>query len=197
MSKKRTLFCCGCQAEVSARLTDGKEIYPHRRDLHDLPFWKCDACKNFVGCHHKTANHTKPLGRMTSFAIAHTPLPWKPVQKLRFTTPGGLLYTSVEPVEAKEADAPLRMADGSYHVCRFSHTSNVQSAALHRANAEFIAKASNSYYGLVKALEDIRDAHPTGTSWSTMTDGTWREALRDLQRIARLALASHSGGPAA
>ncbi|KEA07170.1 hypothetical protein [Rhizobium rhizogenes] len=50
---------------------------------------------------------------------------------------------------------------------------------------------------LLKALEEIRDAHPAGTSWSTMTDGTWREALRDLQRIARLALASHSGGPSA
>jgi hypothetical protein len=62
MSKTRSIFCCGCQAEVQARLTDGKEIYPHRGDLAALPFWKCDACKNFVGCHHKTKNRTNPLG---------------------------------------------------------------------------------------------------------------------------------------
>jgi hypothetical protein len=39
-----------------------KEIYPHRPDLYSLPFWRCDACKNFVGCHHKTQNRTAPLG---------------------------------------------------------------------------------------------------------------------------------------
>lgn len=62
MSKTRLIFCCGCQTDVQARLTDGKEIYPHRGDLAALPFWKCDTCKNFVGCHHKTTNPTKPLG---------------------------------------------------------------------------------------------------------------------------------------
>lgn len=58
----RHLHCCGCQQEVKARLTDGKEIYSHRPDLHKLPFWRCDTCGNFVGCHYKTANRTKPLG---------------------------------------------------------------------------------------------------------------------------------------
>lgn len=58
----REIYCCGCGGEVSARLTDGCEIYPHRLDLHDLPFWTCDACGNFVGCHHKTKNRTEPLG---------------------------------------------------------------------------------------------------------------------------------------
>lgn len=56
------IYCCGCEKEVAARLTDGAEIYPHRRDLASLPFWKCDACKNYVGCHHKTKNRTNPLG---------------------------------------------------------------------------------------------------------------------------------------
>lgn len=56
------LWCCGCNGEVEARLTDGAEIYPHRGDLSDLPFWKCDVCGNFVGCHHKTQDRTKPLG---------------------------------------------------------------------------------------------------------------------------------------
>ena len=56
------IYCCSCSKEINARLTDGKEIYPHRTDLHSLPFWKCDDCKNFVGCHHKTKDRTKPLG---------------------------------------------------------------------------------------------------------------------------------------
>lgn len=58
----RRLHCCGCGGEVDARLTDGREIYPHRPDLGNLPFWRCDACWNFVGCHHKTKNRTAPLG---------------------------------------------------------------------------------------------------------------------------------------
>ena len=56
------IYCCQCEVEVEARLTDGFEIYPHREDLASLPFWKCDACGNFVGCHHKTKEPTKPLG---------------------------------------------------------------------------------------------------------------------------------------
>ena len=60
--KRRSIFCCGCQRKVDARLTNGEEMYPHRYDLANLPFWKCDVCQNFVGCHHKTKNRTKPLG---------------------------------------------------------------------------------------------------------------------------------------
>lgn len=62
MTRKTIIFCCGCQRDVSARLTDGTEVYPHRRDLARLPFWKCDTCGNTVGCHHKTNTPTKPLG---------------------------------------------------------------------------------------------------------------------------------------
>ena len=58
----REIYCCGCGEKVQARLTDGGEIYPHRQDLYSLPFWKCDACGNYVGCHHKTKNRTAPLG---------------------------------------------------------------------------------------------------------------------------------------
>lgn len=56
------IWCCGCESNVSPRLTDGGEIYPHRLDLKSLPFWKCDSCGNFVGCHHKTKDRTRPLG---------------------------------------------------------------------------------------------------------------------------------------
>lgn len=58
------IYCCGCKKDVDARLTHGGEIYPRREDLSDLPFWKCDTCKNHVGCHHKTKNPTKPLGNI-------------------------------------------------------------------------------------------------------------------------------------
>lgn len=54
--------CVECKETVEARLTDGQEIYPHRKDLWNLPFWKCDTCGNYVGCHHKTMKRTKPLG---------------------------------------------------------------------------------------------------------------------------------------
>lgn len=60
------IFCCNCNAAVEVRLTDGVEVYPHRPDLHSLPFWKCDVCKGFVGCHHKTKDRTKPLGCIPS-----------------------------------------------------------------------------------------------------------------------------------
>lgn len=69
MTETRTIWCCGCEAETAARLTDGKEIYPHRTDLRTLPFWRCDTCQNFVGCHHKTAERTRPLGCIPTKAI--------------------------------------------------------------------------------------------------------------------------------
>ena len=58
------IYCCGCQKNIKARLTDGSEIYPHRRDLYALPFWICNTCGNYVGTHHKTKERTKPLGNI-------------------------------------------------------------------------------------------------------------------------------------
>lgn len=60
----KEIYCCTCNKKVEARLTDGREVYPHREDLYSLPFWKCDTCKNYVGCHHKTDNPTNPLGNI-------------------------------------------------------------------------------------------------------------------------------------
>jgi len=68
-SKPITLYCTGCEQDVQARLTNGRERYPHRPDLYELPFWKCDTCGAYVGCHHKTANPTKPLGYLATPAI--------------------------------------------------------------------------------------------------------------------------------
>ena len=58
------LWCCGCQCVVQPRLTNGTQVYPHRPDLSDLPFWMCDGCENYVGCHHKTTDRTRPLGNI-------------------------------------------------------------------------------------------------------------------------------------
>jgi hypothetical protein len=56
------LWCGGCQKQVHPRLTNGREIYPHIPRLFQQPFWKCDTCKNYVGCHHRSNNPTTPLG---------------------------------------------------------------------------------------------------------------------------------------
>lgn len=60
------IWCCQCQADVDARLTDGAEVYPHRPDLSDVPRWRCDECGNHVGTHHKTSDPTRPLGNIPS-----------------------------------------------------------------------------------------------------------------------------------
>lgn len=60
------IHCCECNRIVQPRLTDGTEVYPHRSDLSELPFWICDECGNFVGCHHKSDNPTQPLGSIPS-----------------------------------------------------------------------------------------------------------------------------------
>ena len=62
MAEFRQIWCCGCGQDTPARLTNGEEIYRRRLDLWRHPFWKCDHCGNFVGCHHRTDEPTKPLG---------------------------------------------------------------------------------------------------------------------------------------
>lgn len=63
------LWCCACARDVDARLTNGREVYPHRPDLYALPRWKCDDCGNSVGTHHKTNDPTRPLGNIPSTEI--------------------------------------------------------------------------------------------------------------------------------
>lgn len=53
--------CPYCHGEVM--LTNGQEIYPHRPDLHQKPFWICRASQAWVGCHPGTF---KPLGRLAN-----------------------------------------------------------------------------------------------------------------------------------
>lgn len=53
------LYCVQCKDEVKPIKTNGKEIYPHRKDLYHLTFYKCPQCSNYVGCHKGT---NTPLG---------------------------------------------------------------------------------------------------------------------------------------
>lgn len=59
---KTLIYCCECRTHIEARLTTGKEIYPHRNDLKKLFFWKCDTCNNYVGTHKNRGDKTVPLG---------------------------------------------------------------------------------------------------------------------------------------
>lgn len=69
LTSYRLIYCCECQEDVEARLTDGKHIYPHREDLHKLPFWHCTKCGNYVGCRRKTNKPTHPLGNIPTPAM--------------------------------------------------------------------------------------------------------------------------------
>ncbi|POZ50676.1 hypothetical protein AADEFJLK_03573 [Methylovulum psychrotolerans] len=66
-----SIYCCACGIDVDARLTDGGEIYPYRIDLQNQPFWCCDTCGNFVGCHHKTKAYTTPIGCIPTSEIKY------------------------------------------------------------------------------------------------------------------------------
>lgn len=72
MAETRRLYCCACETEVDARLISGAEAYVRRPDLANMPFWCCDGCGNFVGCHHRHHDPSKrrdPLGCIPTPAI--------------------------------------------------------------------------------------------------------------------------------
>ena len=53
--------CPYCK-KLSKEIT-GKELYPHRKDLHSLKFYHCEACDAHVGCHKRSGD---PLGRLSN-----------------------------------------------------------------------------------------------------------------------------------
>lgn len=59
MAETFKIWCCQCEEGVQAVKVTGKDIYPHRKDLYDLQFWRCRTCKNYVGVHKRTGI---PLG---------------------------------------------------------------------------------------------------------------------------------------
>ena len=62
MSMVNNCHYCGNPAE----LVTGRIIYPHRPDLFDLNFWRCEPCDAYVGCHKKQGDGSQPLGRLAN-----------------------------------------------------------------------------------------------------------------------------------
>lgn len=59
----KRIFCVECDTTRSAVLVSGRDIYPNRYDLYELPFYRCEVCKNYVGCHHNSKRaKLEPLG---------------------------------------------------------------------------------------------------------------------------------------
>ena len=65
MTSTKAPECMHC-ALSAVRLVGGLTIYPHRADLADLNFWRCDQCGGYVGCHRGT---DRPLGRPAARAL--------------------------------------------------------------------------------------------------------------------------------
>ena len=110
-TEPRVIFCHGCDDKVRARLTDGAEIYPHRNDLKELPFWICDNCKNYVGCHHKTDNRTQPLGT----------IPTEETRKAR-----RMVHSVIDPLwKSGKIHRKKLYGKLSTHICKTYHTANI------------------------------------------------------------------------
>lgn len=64
------IYCVECKKGRKCELVSGRDIYPNRTDLYNLPFWRCYECKNYVGCHYKAINlKTRPLGVVPNQAL--------------------------------------------------------------------------------------------------------------------------------
>lgn len=130
------IWCCGCACYVDATLVTGAEVYPHRPDLRSLPFWRCPTCANYVGCHHKTADSTKPLGVIPTPEIRNARLHihalvdpvWKsgrvPRGKLYATIGSrlGRAYHTAEIRTVHEAREVYRVAQAVIAECKSSPT---------------------------------------------------------------------------
>lgn len=49
-----SIYCCECKKDIIPRKITGKQAYPHRMDLFNLTYFRCDTCRNFVGTHKGT-----------------------------------------------------------------------------------------------------------------------------------------------
>lgn len=58
LSISQRRLCFDHPDQVSYIIT-GDKIYPHRKDLHDLYFYQCNICENYISTHKKTK---EPMG---------------------------------------------------------------------------------------------------------------------------------------
>jgi hypothetical protein len=56
------IYCCGCKKVIEAYETTGDKIYPSRKDLASLKFYRCPICFNYVGTHKAGNKKGEPLG---------------------------------------------------------------------------------------------------------------------------------------
>lgn len=131
-----TIYCTGCEKDVDARLTNGAEMYPHRADLARMPFWIHDECGAFVGTHHKTRNHLRPLGFLAT----------KEVKRWR-----RLIHATLDPLWEEKGFSRKKLYKRiSKALGHQYHTAEIYSAE----EGEFV-------YQIVKAIRDELDP-PTG-----------------------------------
>jgi hypothetical protein len=109
------IYCCECRWTVEAVLTSGAKVYPYRKDLSEIPFWECPTCENFVGCHYKTKDPTRPLGTIPSPEI-------KDVRKL--------IHKNLDPLWKDKLISRSKLYKKlSDHLGYFYHTASVNTVA--------------------------------------------------------------------
>lgn len=138
--KKRLIYCCACGDKVEARLTSGAEIYPSRPDLRDIPLWRCDTCKNHVGCHHKTTNPTHPLGV----------IPTPELRKAR-----SHIHDVID---------PLWKSKGFRRAKVYAEMTKALGWSYHTANIRTIEEARDVYQAAVKVRKALIDGKNSGES---------------------------------
>jgi hypothetical protein len=113
--ERKNIYCNECQKMVEARLTNGAEIYPHRTDLSSLPFWVCDNCHNYVGCHNKTDDPTRPLGT----------IPTEEARKARY-----MVHRVIDPLWKSGKISRRKLYKIlSQHIGKTYHTANITTMA--------------------------------------------------------------------
>jgi hypothetical protein len=124
-----TIYCVECGQNTNAKLTNGKEIYPHRQDLYALPFWKCPRCSNYVGCHKKSKN--RPLGV----------IPNKEIKKARM-----LIHELVDPLWKSGCVSRGKLYGKISDELGYRyHTANIKSIDEARKIYTIILKIKNNY----------------------------------------------------
>ena len=139
------IYCIGCGKDVEARLTSGKEIYPHRHDLYSLPFWKCDGCGNYVGCHHKAAHfRTRPLGNIPTYEL----------RELRKQ-----IHAIIDPIwRGKKCTRGAVYAKLSAALGYEYHTGEIKSADEARAVLQAAASLLGEFMAFPKTLDEMTQA---------------------------------------
>lgn len=90
-------LCAHCGAP--ARLTNGREVYPHRKDLRTLRLWVCTPCDARVGCHKK--------GARTDVGVSDGTMPYGTPANAELRRARSMLHKRLDPLW-KEAPKKYR-----------------------------------------------------------------------------------------